>query len=443
MSCECPPPIHRRRFLSGAGAGLGGIAWAHLLGSGSLNAAATENGSFAARRTHFPAKAKRVVWLSMHGGPSHVDLFDPKPELIRWAGKPLPESMGAFETRRKVAANPLVAPVKPFAKRGQSGLEVSDFLPHLAGVADELCVIRSCHGDSVNHPQSVSQMNTGSILMGKPSMGAWVSYGLGSENEDMPALVSCGRKFWLVRANLGVPSRPPAAWRAVRRFARELWRGRRVLGASRLSPCSRTIWPSDSETSSQNVCLSRARCRRKASASIRATPKAQRQNARLSMSGSNFRQSTAAASCMTSRSSSWENCEDHTDTCKVSSCSMKSRGKWSCCSRSESVIQAGCSPKLPHFPQMVSKMTARPLFRLMVSQASATGPWRRTMARLAESFRAEARTTFYDMRAGDDLDHGGGERFPQVGEPPFHAARWRLMRDDLPLRNAESGAAVR
>ncbi|MFM2143065.1 MAG: hypothetical protein RLZZ476_1609 [Verrucomicrobiota bacterium] len=125
----------------------------------------------------------------MHGGPSHVDLLDPKPELIRHAGKPLPESYGSIETRRKVAQNPLLAPVKPFQKRGQSGIEVSDFLPNMAQLADEMCVIRSCHGDSVNHPQSVYQMNTGSVLMGKPSVGAWVSYGLGTENADMPAFV--------------------------------------------------------------------------------------------------------------------------------------------------------------------------------------------------------------------------------------------------------------
>jgi hypothetical protein len=143
----------------------------------------------APRRSDHPAKAKRVIWLFMHGGPSHVDLFDPKPELIRYAGQPLPDSVGTFDTRRKVAQNPLLAPVKPFAKRGKSGIEMSDFLPHMAGIADELCVIRSCHGDSVNHPQSVYQMNTGNILMGKPSMGSWVAYGLGSENADMPAFV--------------------------------------------------------------------------------------------------------------------------------------------------------------------------------------------------------------------------------------------------------------
>jgi hypothetical protein len=164
----------RRRVLQSSVMGLSSVALSHLL---------------ADSRPHFPAKAKRVIWLFMHGGPSHVDLFDPKPELTRYAGKPLPDSYGNIETRRKVAQNPLLAPVKPFQKRGQSGIEVSDFLPAMAELADEMCVIRSCHGDSVNHPQSVYQMNTGSVLMGKPSVGAWVSYGLGTENADMPAFV--------------------------------------------------------------------------------------------------------------------------------------------------------------------------------------------------------------------------------------------------------------
>jgi hypothetical protein len=101
----------------------------------------------------------------------------------------LPASFGKVMTRRKVAKNPLLASVKPFRQHGQSGLEMSDFLPHLARHADSLCVLRGCHGDSVNHPQSVYQMNTGSILMGKPSVGSWVAYGLGTENHDMPAFV--------------------------------------------------------------------------------------------------------------------------------------------------------------------------------------------------------------------------------------------------------------
>jgi len=143
----------------------------------------------APRASHFAPRAKQVIYLFMHGGPSHVDLFDPKPDLVRYAGQPLPDSFGQVMTRRKVAANPLLPPVRPFRPRGESGIEISDFLPHTAGCADELCVIRSCHGDSVNHPQSVYQMNTGTVLMGKPSLGSWVSYGLGTENRNLPAFV--------------------------------------------------------------------------------------------------------------------------------------------------------------------------------------------------------------------------------------------------------------
>ena len=140
-------------------------------------------------RHHFPPRAKRMIWLFMHGGPSHVDLFDPKPELIKHAGKKLSSDFGEVMTRRAVAKNPLLGPIKPFRPRGESGLPISDFLPHMSTIADDLCVIRSLHGDSVNHPQSVYQMNTGSILMGHPSFGSWLAYGLGSENEDMPAFV--------------------------------------------------------------------------------------------------------------------------------------------------------------------------------------------------------------------------------------------------------------
>jgi hypothetical protein len=191
-----PTTATRRELLCRAGGGFGAIALASLLGDdhsravAGLDDTATRGSSpLAPRPTHFEPRAKRVIWLFMHGGPSHVDLFDPKPELAKHAGQPLPESFGEVMTRRKVARNPLLGPVKPFRPRGQSGLEISDFLPHIAECADELCVIRSCHGDSVNHPQSVYQMNTGSILMGRPSVGSWVAYGLGTENQNMPAFV--------------------------------------------------------------------------------------------------------------------------------------------------------------------------------------------------------------------------------------------------------------
>jgi hypothetical protein len=182
----------RRAFLRQAGGGIGVVALATLLDGDRLLHAATgpaRNRPLAPQPSHVQPRARRVIYLFMHGGPSHVDLFDPKPELIKHAGQPLPDSVGQVMTRRKVAHNPLLAPVKPFRPRGESGLEISDFLPQMAELADRLCVLRSCHGDSVNHPQSVYQMNTGSILMGRPSLGSWVSYGLGTENDNLPAFV--------------------------------------------------------------------------------------------------------------------------------------------------------------------------------------------------------------------------------------------------------------
>ena len=183
-----PPSASRRQFLLHSGGGIGSLALAHLLPSGEGNASTTDR-PLAPKPSHFPGQAKRVIYLFMHGGPSHMDLWDPKPDLQKHSGKPLPESFGSVMTRREVARNPLLGPIKPFHQHGQSGLEISEFLPHLAELADDLCVVRSCHGDSVNHPQSVYQMNTGSILMGKPSLGSWVAYGLGTENQNMPAFV--------------------------------------------------------------------------------------------------------------------------------------------------------------------------------------------------------------------------------------------------------------
>lgn len=187
----------RRCFLSQTGIGLGSIALSHLM---TADGAAGE----ALPKPHFAPRAKQVIYLFMHGGPSHVDLFDPKPALEKYAGQPLPESFGPVMTRRKVAANPLLGPIKPFRKHGQSGIEVSDFLPHIASQVDQLCVLRSCHGDSVNHPQSVYQMNTGSILTGRPSLGSWVSYGLGSENRDLPSFVV------MLDQGAGIKGGPPA-----------------------------------------------------------------------------------------------------------------------------------------------------------------------------------------------------------------------------------------
>jgi hypothetical protein len=187
-------PCTRREFLARSGGGFGALAASWMLHQDASLALAKTAGVTAgdpltSRPPHLAPRASRVIYLFMHGGPSHVDLFDPKPELRRLAGQPLPESFGAVMTRRKVAENPLLAPVCKFGRHGASGLEVSELLPEMAKFADDLCVIRSCHGDSVNHPQSVYQMNTGSILMGRPSLGSWVSYGLGTENQNMPSFV--------------------------------------------------------------------------------------------------------------------------------------------------------------------------------------------------------------------------------------------------------------
>ena len=189
----------RRRFLAHAGGGFGAVACASLWGTERVVEAGQSTQS-----PHFSAKAKQVIYLFMHGGPSHVDLFDPKPVLTKYAGQALPESFGQVMTRRKVATNPLLPEVKPFRKHGESGIEVSEFLPHIANCVDDICVLRSVHGDSVNHPQSVYQMNTGSILMGKPSLGSWVAYGLGSESQNLPAFVVMPDK------GAGIKGGPPA-----------------------------------------------------------------------------------------------------------------------------------------------------------------------------------------------------------------------------------------
>ncbi len=187
-------PTDRRAFLRNAGCGFGAVALAAMLAEDGY---ASDRGDeppgspdpLAPRRPHFEPKAKRVIFLFMSGGPSHVDTFDPKPELTRLHGEKLPATFGPVKTRRGVDKNKLLASKRTFQKHGQSGIEVSDWLPYIAGCVDDLCVLRGCYGDSVTHPESVYLMNTGSILMGRPSLGAWAAYGLGTENRNMPAFV--------------------------------------------------------------------------------------------------------------------------------------------------------------------------------------------------------------------------------------------------------------
>ncbi|MCS6866592.1 MAG: DUF1501 domain-containing protein [Gemmataceae bacterium] len=184
-----PAVVDRRRFLRNAGLGFGTIALASLLHDDGLLASDTAVDPLAPKKPHFEAKAKRVIFLFMSGGPSHIDTFDPKPELTRLHGQPLPASFGPVKTRRGVEKNKLLASSRQFRQYGHSGIAVSDWFPHLAQCVDDICFLRGCYGDSVTHPESVYLMNTGSILMGRPSLGAWVSYGLGTENRNMPAFV--------------------------------------------------------------------------------------------------------------------------------------------------------------------------------------------------------------------------------------------------------------
>src|SRR5262245_4254753 len=184
------PPFDRRDFLRRAGGGFGLVALTALLADDGLLAAPPDPvDPLAPRPPHKKAKAKNVIFLFMSGGPSQVDTFDPKPELKRLHGQPLPSSFGPVKTRRGVDRNRLLASKRTFKKHGQAGIEVSDLFPHTATCVDDLCILRGCHGDSVTHPESVYLMNTGSILMGRPSLGAWVSYGLGSVNRNLPAYV--------------------------------------------------------------------------------------------------------------------------------------------------------------------------------------------------------------------------------------------------------------
>src|SRR5579864_8441997 len=170
----------RREILRRAGAGFGSLALSAIL----ADEAGADN-SLAARPPHFPGRARRVIFLFMPGGPSQVDTFDPKPRLTRDHGKPAPKLY--LGQKRNLLASPW-----SFEKRGGSGLEVSELFPHLGSCTDHLCVIRSMVADDVNHPGGCLQMNTGERVATRPSLGAWVTYGLGTENQDLPGFIAIG-----------------------------------------------------------------------------------------------------------------------------------------------------------------------------------------------------------------------------------------------------------
>lgn len=185
---DCVSRETRRQMLVRSGSGLASVALAQLLASESLGAESL--GAESLEVGHHSARVKSVIWLFMEGGPSHIDLFDPKPLLNQLDGQPIPGSFHLPVTSATGSHRmPLVRSPRKWRQRGQSGLWISDWYPEIAEHADDMAVIRSCWSDGLNHVGSVRQMNTGSVLAGRPSLGAWVSYGLGSGNRNLPTFV--------------------------------------------------------------------------------------------------------------------------------------------------------------------------------------------------------------------------------------------------------------
>lgn len=185
------PPMSRRDMLVRGGGGFGAIALASLLGQNPLRAASAPFAAnpLAAKLPHLPTKVRSVIFLFMEGGPSHIDTFDPKPMVNQLAGKPVPPSFKRVITAMGEFDSPILASKRKWIRQGASGLPVSDWLPHMGTCADDMVVVRSCVADGINHAGGVCQMNTGSLLTGRPSLGSWVTYGLGTENQNMPAYV--------------------------------------------------------------------------------------------------------------------------------------------------------------------------------------------------------------------------------------------------------------
>lgn len=222
-----PPvsPLHhktRRQFFETCGVGLGKIALASLAADGFSRQAlgASMVSPIAPKPVHFPAKAKRVIYLFMAGAPSQLELFDHKPKLTELGGKPIPPSVIAGQRYAFIQPDAAVlAPCFPFAKHGQSGAELSDRLPHLATVADEIAIVKSCYTDQFNHSPAQLFLTTGFPVPGRPSMGSWLSYGIGSEANSLPSFVvlktggnlSGGAAMWsagfLPTSHAGVPFR--------------------------------------------------------------------------------------------------------------------------------------------------------------------------------------------------------------------------------------------
>jgi len=185
--------LSRRECLNRLALGLGGIALAELLGRGVAHAAPAPVVGNVREPLHFPAKAKRIIYLFQSGGPSQLDLFDHKPLLNQRHGEQLPDAVRGSQRLTGMSGNQSSIPIAgspfKFQQHGQSGAWMSELLPHTARVADELCIVRSMYTESINHGPGVTFMQTGSQIPGRPSFGSWLDYGLGSDNENLPSFV--------------------------------------------------------------------------------------------------------------------------------------------------------------------------------------------------------------------------------------------------------------
>ncbi len=198
--------VTRREFFGRSALGVGTAALANLLANDGV---AGERIGGLTGLPHFAPKAKHVIYLFMNGAPTHADLFDYKPKLAAMHGKPVPDSYFAGKRFSSMTGNPtgkvMLAPVEPFKQRGESGAWVSEFLPYTAGIVDDLCFVKSLYTDAVNHAPAISLLLSGAQIPGRPTVGAWLAYGLGSETDQLPAFVvmtsvskgtSCGQIFY-------------------------------------------------------------------------------------------------------------------------------------------------------------------------------------------------------------------------------------------------------
>ena len=212
--------VSRRDFLTKTGAGFGAVALSSLLAEQSVRGASAV-AAMEPKLAHYAARAKSVIFLFMEGGPSHLDTFDPKAALREQAGKPLPPGF----TKGLITAmgeynSPIFPDQRQWKQWGQSGLWISDWCKHVAESADDIAVLRSCWANGIVHSNGVCQMNTGSILAGRPSLGAWVSYGLGTLNQNLPAFV-------VMQDNNGTVVNGPRNWGAG--FMPAVYQGTRIL----------------------------------------------------------------------------------------------------------------------------------------------------------------------------------------------------------------------